>query len=186
MAFASHRQGFPCCHVFLLPYVPTPLPRRERFGVFVAYFPIRHRPSPRRGWVGSRITVFEACSAFTRVPARMVAELLSQFFCLSASDHVVTSIIRSVATNRSDNCCAGFAPARKTRLSTAHHVYSDKNTHVVAPFRTQVKGRPLGADPVETDTPRVSGATTPHLQRSNKRNVRDSRRGHYGILPRPN
>ena len=24
------------------------------------------------------------------------------------------------ATNRSDNCCAGFAPARKTRLSTAH------------------------------------------------------------------
>ena len=45
-----------------------------------------------------------------------------QPFCLSASSHVVTSIIRSVSTNRSDKCWAGFAPARNPHLFTAHAI----------------------------------------------------------------
>ena len=40
-------------------------------------FPLRLRPSPILRWVGPRIARFEACSTFTRVPARMFAELLS-------------------------------------------------------------------------------------------------------------
>ena len=43
---AHHRQGFPCCYFLHLPHLPTPIPRRKRFGASVAHFPIRHRPSP--------------------------------------------------------------------------------------------------------------------------------------------
>ena len=57
--------------------------------------PVCPRTSPNLRWVVSRIMIFGACSAFTRVPARMVAELLSQPFYLSASNHVVASTIRS-------------------------------------------------------------------------------------------
>ena len=58
--------------------------------------PGRWQPSPFYRRVGFRITRFEACAAFTLVAARMVAEspkvtLLHR----SASDDVVTSIIRS-------------------------------------------------------------------------------------------
>ena len=50
-------------------------------------------PNYRR--VGSRIALFEACSAYTRVPACTVAELLNAALChRSASDHVVTSMTR--------------------------------------------------------------------------------------------
>ena len=37
-------------------------------------FPDRRRPSPSLRRVGSRNTLFEACSAFTRVPARLLAK----------------------------------------------------------------------------------------------------------------
>ena len=53
-------------------------------------------PSPNLRRVGSRIALFEACSAFTRVPACTVAELLNAALChRSASAHVVTSMTRS-------------------------------------------------------------------------------------------
>ena len=74
MPRAWHRQGFPCCCAFHLPCVPTPLPRRKPAGAPVALFPASRRPSPIYRRVGFRISRFEACSAFTRVPARMVAE----------------------------------------------------------------------------------------------------------------
>ena len=41
---------------------------------FVALFPAGRRPSPDDRRVGFRVKRFEACSAFTRVPACMVAE----------------------------------------------------------------------------------------------------------------
>ena len=71
---ARHRQGFPCCCAFHLPCMPTPLPRRKPAGALVALFPAGRRPSPIDRRVGFRIMCFEACSAFTRVPACMVAE----------------------------------------------------------------------------------------------------------------
>ena len=59
---------------FHLPCMPTPLPRRIPTGALVALFPADRRPSPIDRRVGFRIICFEACSAFTRVPACMVAE----------------------------------------------------------------------------------------------------------------
>ena len=58
----------------IFPCVPAPLPRRKPAGALVALFPASRRPSPILRRVGFRNARFEACSAFTRVPARMVAE----------------------------------------------------------------------------------------------------------------
>ena len=71
---ASPPTGLPCCHLLPLPCVPAPLPRRVQRDARVARFPLRLRPSPFLRWVGPRIARFEACSTFTRVPARMFAE----------------------------------------------------------------------------------------------------------------
>ena len=58
--------------------------------------PDRWQPSPFQRRVGFRIVRFEACSAFTRVVACVVAEPPEAALChRSASDDVVTSIIRS-------------------------------------------------------------------------------------------
>ena len=59
---ARHRHGFPCCHAFHLPHVPTPLPRRKPAGALVARFPASRRPSPFLRRVGFRVDGFEACS----------------------------------------------------------------------------------------------------------------------------
>ena len=64
-ARARHRRGFPCCCFLPLPCVLAPIPRRMRVGACVAHFPTRQRPSPRKRRVGFRISLFEACSAFT-------------------------------------------------------------------------------------------------------------------------
>ena len=82
-----HPQGFPCCCLLPLPCVPASLPRRVQRGARVARFPLRLRPSPFLRWVGPRIARFEACSTFTRVPARMFAEPPYAALChQSASD----------------------------------------------------------------------------------------------------
>ena len=58
-------------------------------------FPNRRRPSPGTRRVGSHIAVFEACSMFTHVPTRAVAELLNATLChRSASNHFAPSIVR--------------------------------------------------------------------------------------------
>ena len=90
-----HPQGFPCCCLLPLPCVPASLPRRVQRGARVARFPLRLRPSPFLRWVGPRIARFEACSTFTRVPARMFAEPPYAALChQGASDHIVASMIR--------------------------------------------------------------------------------------------
>ena len=90
-----HRRGFPCCVHPPLPCVPPPLPRRNR-PVRVSLAFRRWQPSPCSRRVGFRIAYFEACSAFTRVAARMVADPpKAALFHRSASGHVVTSITRS-------------------------------------------------------------------------------------------
>ena len=80
--------------------------------------PDRWQPSPWGRRVGFRITGFGACSAFTRVTARMVAE--------PPTAALVVGVLRAIslppssaptATGWSDSCRAGFAPAEKRRLS---------------------------------------------------------------------
>src|ERR1700686_453008 len=53
--------------------MPRPLPRRiERVRVSIAS--PRVQPSPYDRWVGIRIVTFEACSGFTHVTARRIAQ----------------------------------------------------------------------------------------------------------------
>src|SRR5262245_10373638 len=55
-------------------YVPCPLPRRIERLLMSITSPIT-RPSPNGRRVGIRIVTFEACSGFTRVTARRIAQL---------------------------------------------------------------------------------------------------------------
>jgi hypothetical protein len=59
------------CH---LACVLCPLPRRSRTGALAGFLPRPTRPSPLPSRVGDRIATFEACSGFTRVTARMLAQ----------------------------------------------------------------------------------------------------------------
>ncbi len=72
-ATTSHRWGFPCCLSILLSHMPSLLPRRDR-SRSVARWLDQQRPSPSVKQVGSRITRFEACSAFTHVMACVLAD----------------------------------------------------------------------------------------------------------------
>ena len=83
-----HRWGFPCCAWSPVALMPPSLPRRDR-QVRVA------RPSVYLRHVGSRGTLFEACSTFTRVAAWVLAESLIRSFPRSASTYVVASVRRS-------------------------------------------------------------------------------------------
>ena len=82
----------------------------------MAAFPVIRR-------VGLRIARFEACSTFTRVAARMVAEppRAARYTEVLQSKSLPPSTA-PIATGWSDCCRAGFAPAEGRRLSTAHPV----------------------------------------------------------------
>ena len=81
----------------------------------------RWQPSPLFRRVGLRVARFEACSAFTRVAARMVAEppKAARYTEVLQSKSLPPSTA-PIATGWSDCCRAGFAPAEGRRLSTAH------------------------------------------------------------------
>ena len=94
--------------------------------------PVRWQPSPKNRRVGFRITRFEACSAFTRVAARMVAESpkATRYIGVLQAMSLPPSPA-PIATGWSDSCRAGFAPAGERRLSTAHYFFKclpDRNT----------------------------------------------------------
>jgi hypothetical protein len=81
---------------------------------------LRQRPSPSLCWVGSHITCFEACSAFTHVTACLLAESPKRPFCTEGFSDFVTSIAAPIATGWNDSCRAGLSPAEDARLFTAH------------------------------------------------------------------
>ena len=86
--------------------VPRPLPRRTEQGrVSIACLFVQ--PSPRVGRVGVRIGAFEACSGFTRVTARWIAQLPLRSLCHEASVQPVARLNRSSATGPIDNCPYG-------------------------------------------------------------------------------
>ena len=62
----------------------------------------RRRPSPHYSWVGSCITLFEACSAFTRVTACRLAESPYATLYTEGSDGFVASTAAPIATGWSD------------------------------------------------------------------------------------
>jgi hypothetical protein len=69
------QRGFPCCVCLPLSCMPSPIPRRNHRLRFASLH-LWQRPSPYNSRVGFRIGVFEACSAFTRVMACMLAKSL--------------------------------------------------------------------------------------------------------------
>ena len=87
--------------------VPHPLPRRiERVRMSITS-PLT-RPSPNGRRVGIRIVTFEACSGFTHVTARRIAQPPTGDLCHEAPTHAVTRISRSSATGSIDNSPGGF------------------------------------------------------------------------------
>ena len=83
--------------------------------------PDRCQPSPFLRRVGFRVTRFEACSAFTGVAARMVAEPPLAARCIGVLQTMsLPPSSAPTATGWNDSCRAGFAPAEEWRLSTAH------------------------------------------------------------------
>ncbi len=113
--------GFPCCVCFPLSCMPSPIPRRNcwlRFSLasptmtaFPAISPDRLPHYHFRGL----LSVHSHYGLHTRqVPYRtLYTKGFSRF---------VTSTSALVATGRSKSCRAGFAPAGKQRLCTAHDI----------------------------------------------------------------
>src|SRR5262245_24271359 len=66
------------------------------------------RPSPNGRRVGIRIVPFEACSGFTHVTARRIAQPPRGDLCHEAPTHAVTRTSRSSATGSIDNSPGGF------------------------------------------------------------------------------
>ena len=67
----------------------------------------RRRPSPLNRRVGFRIALFEACSAFTRVTACMLAESPKATLYIEGFNRFVTSSIAPIATGWSDQLPGG-------------------------------------------------------------------------------
>ena len=82
--------------------------------------PLWWQPSPKFWWVGFRIASFEACSAFTYVTACILAKSLYMTLYIGVFSRFVASTPAPIATGWSDSCRAGFAPAERPCLCTAH------------------------------------------------------------------
>ena len=102
------RRGFPCYGQFPLACMPTPLPRWDPPAARRSSWQKRLRPSPYLRRVGSHITLFEACSAFTHVSACMLAEPPMRPVSIRGFDGFVTSAAAPTATGRSDPLPGGI------------------------------------------------------------------------------
>ena len=79
------------------------------------------QPSPFSRRVGFRNARFGACSAFTKVAARIVAKPPLAARCVGVLQTISLPLSSApTATGWSDSCRAGFAPAGEWRLFTAH------------------------------------------------------------------
>ena len=121
LARARHRQGFPCCCCLPLAYMPPSIPRRNRPVLAslasrpLAAFPVfsagRLPRCPFRGLLNVHCTLSPARSL--NRPRRPFSIAVLQSVSLPPRTAPITS-------GWSDSCRAGFAPAEKQRLSTAH------------------------------------------------------------------
>ncbi len=89
--------GLPCCQSPRV-YVPCPLPRRAGRPASVGAFGRPRRPSSIERRLGARIQTFGACSGFTRVAARPLADPPEADLCPRGFDGSVTLTIARVAT----------------------------------------------------------------------------------------
>ena len=101
-----YRWGFPCCVAFPCANMPSPLPRRDGW-VAVARQPQARRSSPFPKQVDSCITGFEACSAFTRVTACLLAASPYAMLSISCFDGFIAWAVAPIATGWSDQLPGG-------------------------------------------------------------------------------
>jgi hypothetical protein len=110
--------------------MPSPLPRWDRRRDLSLPGNLRRRPSPWCGRVGSHIVLFEACSAFTRVTAYLLAGPLFTVLSIEGFSDLVASTAAPIATGWSESCRVGIAPTEDKHLCTAHHT----NARQCTPF----------------------------------------------------
>ncbi len=89
----------------------------EQLGALVARLPQLQRPSLVYGQVGFRITLFEACSAFTHVTACVLAKSPKATLYTGGFSGFVASTTAPIATGWSDPCRVGFAPLKMCALA---------------------------------------------------------------------
>jgi hypothetical protein len=114
--YRNHRWDFPCCVWSTLPACRRQYPGRSDGTYSLVRFHSL-RPSPKPGRVGSCISLFEACSAFTHVTACTLAkspsdslhQRLQQFRCL----HCCSDCYRVERTSSR----TGLSPAMDHHLS---------------------------------------------------------------------
>ena len=92
-----HRWGFPC-FVFLLCLRAVATTPGGTAGCIYRSLPQRQRPSPLLRRVGSHITRFEACSAFTHVTAHKLAASPEATLAIEGFGNLVTSTATPIAT----------------------------------------------------------------------------------------
>jgi len=101
-----HRVGLP-----VLPTIPLYMHASAITPVgslsVVVHLAQRRRPSPKYRRVGSHITLFEACSAFTHVPACMLAKPPKAALYTEGFDSFVTSTAAPIATGWNDQLPGG-------------------------------------------------------------------------------
>ena len=85
----------------------VPTTPADQAGAYVDCFPA-HTASPNGRRVGIRIVTFEACSGFTRVTARRIAQPPWGDLCHEASALAVARTSRSSATGSIDNSPGGI------------------------------------------------------------------------------
>ena len=104
------------------------------------------QPSPLNRRVGFRIIGFEACSAFTRVAARMVTEPPEAALAIGVLQTMsLPPSSAPTVTGWSDSCRAGFAPTEDWRLFAAHCSASTifaGSGRLFLPVARDVHGRP--------------------------------------------
>jgi hypothetical protein len=99
--YGDHRWDFPCCVWSTLPACRRQYPGRSD-GIYSLIRFHSLRPSPKPGRVGSCISLFEACSAFTHVTACTLAK--------SPSD----SLHQRLQQSRCLHCCSDCYRVERT------------------------------------------------------------------------
>jgi hypothetical protein len=97
----DHRAGLPVLHLRSVQTCRRHYPGGIVSGA-VARYPPRCQPSPFGSRFGSRINIFEACSAFTHVTACLFAGSPEATLSTRGFDGFVTSTAAPIATGRSD------------------------------------------------------------------------------------
>jgi hypothetical protein len=109
--------GLPCCQS-PRAYVLRPLPRRAERSSRVGVSDRPRRPSSIERRLGARIQPFEACSGFTRVAARTLADPPKADLCPRGFDGSVALAVSRVATKVYRHLLGtGLSPAALTDLA---------------------------------------------------------------------